>query len=95
MSDQKNEKPQIIYPCQWGFKVIGTDEDAVRGAVKACLEECLTRETGQREYEIGFSRMSGKGNYVSLTLNLEVQDEAERNHLFQTLAKHSDVKMVI
>ncbi len=95
MSDQKKEKPQITYPCQWGFKLIGTDEDTVRQAVKSCLEECLTIDTGQREYEIGFSRTSGKGNYVSLTLNLEVQDEAERNHLYQTLAEHADVKMVI
>ena len=31
-------KPVVEYPCQWGYKVIGPDEDAMRSAVKLCLE---------------------------------------------------------
>lgn len=95
MSDQKNEKPQITYPCLWGFKVVGTDEDAVREAIKCCLQECLNPDSGDRSYELGFSRTSSKGNYVSLTLNLEVQDADERNTLFQALADRPEVRMVI
>ena len=95
MSDIQGGKPVIIYPCQWGFKVIGMAEDAVRAAVKDCLAECLNQETGDRAYELGFSRSSGEGKYVSLTLNLEVQDELERDTLFRALADRPEIRLVI
>ena len=95
VTDNQNQKPKITYPCQWGFKVIGTEEDAVRAAVKACLADCLNDKSGDREYELGFSRVSGEGKYVSLTLNMEVQDEEERNNLFRALADRAEIRMVI
>lgn len=95
MPEANGQKPQIEYPCQWGFKIIGTDEAEVRVAVKACLEGCLKQGTGDRPYELGFSRASSQGKYVSLTLNIEVQDEKERNALFQSLTDRPEVRMVI
>ena len=93
--DVQKERPEITYPCPWGFKVIGLQEEAVREAIKECLGDCLNRESGDRPYEVGFSRSSGSGKYVSITLNLEVQDEEERNALFRALADHPEIRMVI
>jgi putative lipoic acid-binding regulatory protein len=95
VSDHSNQKPEITYPCLWGYKVVGADEAEVRQAIQECLHESLNPDSGDREFEIGFSRASSKGNYVSLTLNLEIQDQEERDTLFRALADRPEVRMVI
>lgn len=95
MVDLNGQKPHIDYPCQWAFKIIGTDEVSVRAAVKDCLAESLNEGTGERPYELGFSRTSKEGKYVSLVLDIEIQDEKERNGLFKALTDRPEVRMVI
>jgi putative lipoic acid-binding regulatory protein len=95
MKDRNQQRPEITYPCQWGFKVIGMNEEAVREAIKDCLGCSLKPDSGERPYELGFSRNSDSGKYVSLTLDLEVLDEQERNTLYRALADHPEIKMVI
>ena len=95
MVDLNDQKPHIDYPCQWAFKIIGTDEDSMRAAVKDCLAESLNEGTGERPYELGFSRASSEGKYVSLVLDIEVQDEKERNALFKALGDRPEVRIII
>ncbi|MEN8006308.1 MAG: DUF493 domain-containing protein [Candidatus Krumholzibacteriota bacterium] len=95
MSPTNNEKPVVEYPCRWGYKVIGPDEEAMRSAVKVCLDHCLNDNSGDREFELGQSRTSRSGKYVSLSLNLKVQDEAERDAVFAALTKRPEILMVI
>jgi putative lipoic acid-binding regulatory protein len=95
MSEFKNQKPVVEYPCLWGYKVIGPDEDNMRQAVKHCLDECLQQNTGDREYELGQSRTSKGGKYISLSLNLTVNDEAERDSIFTSLSARTEILMVI
>lgn len=95
MSETNNQKPVVEYPCLWGYKVIGPDEDSMRQAVKLCLEDCLQENTGDREFELGQSRTSKGGKYVSLSLNLTVNDEAERNAVFAALSARPEILMVI
>ena len=63
--------------------------------MKACLTGFFNRDSGDRPYQLEFSRVSGKGKYVSLTLNLEVRHEQERNDLFRTLAGRPEIRLVI
>ena len=95
MSEEKNQKPVVDYPCLWGYKVIGLEEESMRGAVNECMETCLNRNSGDREFELGMSRSSKGGKYISLSLNLTVQDEAERDAIFQTLTNRPEIVMVI
>ncbi len=95
MSEEKNQKPVVEYPCLWGYKIIGVEEDSMRGAVNECMETCLNRNSGDREFELGMSRSSKGGQYISLSLNLTVQDEAERDAIFQTLTNRPEIVMVI
>jgi len=95
MTDDSSRKPVVEYPCLWGYKVIGLDEESMRAAVKACLEECLQEESGDREFELGQSRTSKGGKYVSLSLNLTVTDESERNAIFTALSGRPEILMVI
>jgi putative lipoic acid-binding regulatory protein len=95
MKSEPNQRPVIEYPCPWDFKIIGTSEDAMREVVGKCLEETLHRAAGEREFELGMSRTSNGGNYVSLRLNLMVMDEAERNNIFTYLANQPEIRIVI
>ncbi|MCB1184038.1 DUF493 domain-containing protein [bacterium] len=89
------QRPDIEYPCPWDFKVIGTCEESLRGAVRDCLAASLNGDFGDREFELGLSRTSSGGKYVSLCLNLMVMDEPERNAIFASLAGHPEIRMVI
>jgi len=95
MSEEKNRKPIVEYPCPWGYKVIGLEEESLRGAVNKCMKTCLNQNSGDREFELGLSRSSTGGKYISLSLNLTVQDEAERDTIFQTLSNRPEIVMVI
>lgn len=95
MTGPENQRPQIEYPCQWGFKIIGNDEQSVREGIRECLRECLEPEQPERPVQIGGGRTSSGGKYVSVSLSLEVRDEQERNTLFRALADRPEVKMVI
>jgi putative lipoic acid-binding regulatory protein len=95
MSEADNSKPVVEYPCLWGYKIIGLEENLLRGAVKECLDTCLQPNSGDREFELGLSRSSKGGKYVSLSLNLTVQDEAERDAIFTALTNRSEIVMVI
>jgi putative lipoic acid-binding regulatory protein len=95
MPELENGKPVVEYPCLWGFKVIGPDEEAMRAAVRQCLDSCLAKDSGEREFELGRSRTSKGGKYVSLSLNLLVLDQAERNAVFTALQGRPEILMVI
>ena len=88
-------KPAITYPCPWTYKVVGTDEDDLRRAVKVMLEVCLDTGSGERGFELGVSRTSSGGRYVSLKLTLEITSEQERNALYAGLKDCPEVKMVL
>ncbi len=87
MNHLDGKKPQINYPCDWGYKVIGLDEGAVRGAVQDCLPD--------DGFSLVVSRASAGGKYVSLNLTLTVNNEEHRDTIFAALTGHPDVKMVI
>lgn len=81
------EKPEIAYPCQWSYKVIGSDREAVRLAVEYILEG--------REYILVYSHQSRTGRYHSWSIDLVVASEDERNLLFAAFKNHLDIKIVI
>jgi len=95
MADPKQDRPLIEYPAPWSYKVIGTDEDAVRAAVRESLDAGLLPDTGDREFQLGLSRESRGGRYLSLHLSLTVLSEEERDGIFRALKAHPDVLLVM
>lgn len=92
---ESSQRPEITYPTPWSFKVIGSDEQDLRRAVKITLAVCLDQNSGDRDYELGLSRTSTRGGYVSLGLTLTVLSEAERDAVFTGLADCPEIRMVI
>ena len=81
------QKPAVTYPCNWSFTLIGTDAEAIRESVAACLKPNVYRLTP--------SNKSRTGKFVSLHLETEVASEDERNRLFARLQKTPSIKMML
>ncbi|WP_100961720.1 DUF493 family protein [Helicobacter pylori] len=73
------EKPTIIYPCLWDYRVIMTTKDA------SVLKELL--ETYQRPFKLEFKNTSKNAKFYSFNVSMEVLNEAERNEIFQKISQ--------
>ena len=81
------ERPDIDYPCEWGYKLIGID--------KIALEACIFDILGERTYETKGGNSSSKGKFHSMNMTCKVESEIDRNTIFKAFSNHKDVKMVI
>ena len=80
-------KPDNIYPCEWEYKVIGTDISKLEDII---IEACLPSTPS-----ISLSNVSSKGRYYSLNATLQVESEEMRLAIFKRIMQHPEVKMVI
>ncbi|MEJ2134463.1 MAG: DUF493 domain-containing protein [Desulfofustis sp.] len=83
----EQRKPDINYPCQWEYKVIGTDEQKLRAVILAACTPAAPAIT--------LSNVSKKGTYFSLNATLQVDNEEMRLRIFNYLKNSPDVKIVI
>ncbi|MCQ2814161.1 DUF493 family protein [Helicobacter pylori] len=73
------EKPTIIYPCVWDYRVIMTTNDT------SALKELL--ETYQRPFKLEFKNTSKNAKFYSFNVSMEVSSETERNEIFQKISQ--------
>lgn len=85
--DSNSNKPNIEYPCDWHYKVIGTDADEMIKAIELAVDGM--------DYKISSSNVSSKGNYFSLNLKVFVSSEVIRDIIFAKLKDNESVKMVL
>jgi hypothetical protein len=83
----ENRKPEINYPCNWDYKVIGEDADK--------LIEAIEDSVGTLKHRISTSNVSSGGKYISLNLTVAVPNELARDLVFQRLSEHEDIRWVI
>ena len=87
MQSLDGRKPEITYPCSWSYKVIGLDEAALRLAIAEVVGDCV--------HTLAAGNESTGGKYVSVALEAEVADEAQRLDIFKRLAAHPAIRFVI
>jgi hypothetical protein len=85
--DSSDKKPKIEYPCDWHYKVIGTDVDEMIKVIDQIAEGM--------DYKISSSNISSKGNYFSINLTVFVISEVIRDIIFAKLKENEFVKMVL
>jgi putative lipoic acid-binding regulatory protein len=85
--DSNSKRPNIKYPCNWDYKVIGTNIDEM---IKA-IEEVV----GGMKFNVSSSNVSSKGKYFSLKLNVFVESKTIRDIIFAKLEANEFVKMVL
>jgi putative lipoic acid-binding regulatory protein len=80
-------EPEIDYPCKWGYKLVGPNEEALRLAIAEVVED--------REHDVTLSRVSRSGKYVSLAVEVLVGDHDERRGLANRFNEHPAVVFVL
>jgi putative lipoic acid-binding regulatory protein len=78
--DSNNQRPKIDYPCEWNYKVIGTN---IEGMIKA-----IEIAVAGIEHEISSSNVSSKGNYFSINLKVFVTSEVIRDIIFAKIENY-------
>ena len=81
----ENDRPEIEYPCEWTYKILGRAEGELRDAVG---------EIVKGDYSLELSNHSKTGKYLSLELVLTVQTEEERLSIGRRLHEHQAVLYV-
>ena len=87
MEPPEQDKPEIVYPASWGYRIGGTSEEEIRAHVLAFLADV--------EHELVLGRESSGGKYVSLNLTLLVVDEVQRLAIYEHLRTHDAIRFVI
>ncbi|MFP4162632.1 MAG: DUF493 domain-containing protein [Chitinispirillaceae bacterium] len=82
-----NKRPQMDYPCKWTYTIIGSDPNLMRTAVGSIIQPGT--------YTVDESRISRTGKYMSLSVQLVVFSQEERDRYFGKLGNHKDIKMVL
>ena len=81
------EKPEINYPTNWGFKLIGRDKEKLLASIKEAM--------GEKKHHCALGNASKTGKFHSYNASCNVESEEERNKIFSFFEKHDDIDMVI
>lgn len=87
IQDSDNKRPQIEYPTEWEYKLIGQDVDNLLKAVEEVLPGL--------EYQVKFSNVSRNEKYYSMNILVTVTSEVLRDIIFEKFSNHPEVKFVI
>lgn len=87
MTEGCQAKPDIDYPCPWLFKVIGFNKQEI--------DLAIVEVVGEIPFTVTDSKASSGGKYHSVNLEMEVVSEEYRNSIYQNLADHSAIKVVL
>ena len=77
----------LEYPCAWEYTFIATDQETAE------LE--VSKLAGNRLQSMTVSRQSKSGTYTSLKALITVQNDSERQELFDQIVRAEGVKYVL
>jgi uncharacterized protein len=86
INDSK-EKLVLEYPCNWCYKVIGYEQNAIHTAIKEIILE--------KPHTLTLSNTSQSGKYISMNLDLVIGNDEEREFIYEALKNHQHIKMVL
>ena len=90
LDDNMPERPDINYPTDWGFKIIGRNKEAL----EKCIKEIMKIE-GDKKHLCSMGNQSKTGKFTTYNATCSVVSEEERNRIFKYFEDHDDVDMVI
>lgn len=81
------QKLALEYPCRWVYKLIGLEQEGIRGAIAAVLQE--------RQCLVTLSNSSRTGKYHCLNVEVVVHDETDRTSHYEAFRCHPAITMVL
>lgn len=90
MSDN-NEESLLEFPCQFPIKMMGRDIDSFR---KIALD-LVEKHTGKLADEAISTSSSSKGNFVSITVTITAESQAQLDSIYQSLSDHEEILVAL
>jgi len=87
MTFNEGKRPEIEYPCEWAYKIIGTNIEKILEAIENAVSDM--------KHEVTPSNISKKGKYFSLNLLVTVPNETVRDIVYKKLNSSDSIKIVI
>lgn len=87
MIDLNKHKLELIYPCEWCYKIVISQEHDGYQIAKDIFKD--------RPHKVSHSKVSSKGKYKSFNIELLVHNDDDRTYYHKVLHEHKQVKMVI
>lgn len=85
------DKPEINYPCNWKYKLIGTDENLLKKSVF----NILAKRGYRGQAKLNVTNKSRTGKYVTINLSLLVDSEEMRLTFFEDFKKIESLKVIM
>ena len=86
-----SEETRILFPCDYPIKVFCKNREGIVADIKDCLEK---HESNINELSMT-QKISGKGNYVSITVVLHALSEKHVMGIYLDLKNIESVKLVL
>ncbi len=82
-----SNRPEIQYPTNWQYKVIGTNLDEMIAAVEGAA--------GNLRFDITPSNVSENSMYYSVNFSVVVASESVRDMIYEKLTSNEYIKIVM
>ena len=85
------EDSVIEFPCDFPIKMMGRDTPEFRDTARALIEN----HVGPVPDESIKASLSGKGNFVSVTVTVTATSQQQLDDIYQDVTAHDDVLMAL
>jgi putative lipoic acid-binding regulatory protein len=87
MNQVNDPKLEIHYPCLWQYRLIGEDRGSIIEVIRASVDIAVCTITE--------GNVSSGGRYLTLNLQISVNNDAERLRLYQIFSNHPAIRIVL
>jgi putative lipoic acid-binding regulatory protein len=85
------EESAIEFPCDFPIKMMGRDTPEFRATARLLIEN----HTGRVADEAIQVNLSGKGNFVSVTVTVTATSQQQLDDIYRDVSGHDDVLMAL
>ena len=86
-----SEESVIEFPCQFPIKMMGRDTAEFRATARTLIEG----HVGPVADEFVQTNISGKGNFVSVTVTITATSQQQLDDIYREVSGHDDVLMAL
>ena len=86
-----SEESLLVFPCSFPIKMMGRDTPEFRQTARELVE----RHTGPLNDEAFKDALSGKGNFVSITVTITALSQEQLDDIYRDVSSHDDVLMAL
>jgi len=86
-----SEESVIEFPCEFPIKMMGRDTPEFRATARLLIEN----HVGPLADEALQANLSGKGNFVSVTVTITATSQQQLDDIYRDVSGHDDVLMAL